>query len=252
MNNDQFEAILRAGEAFHSLRVPREKWVVIRVDGRGFSRFTQAHFDKPFDARFHELMVETAQTLLEEWDGIFAYTESDEISLLLTRDWSHFDREVEKIVSLTAATASVAFSLASGQKAHFDSRIWLGESIEDVMDYFRWRQSDALRCALNGWCYWTLRGEGQSVRQATAALEKQTSEQKIELLSGHDVNFAELPLWQRRGVGLHWESYEKTGYNPRNGQAETARRRRVRIERALPAGESYESLLRALIAALEK
>ena len=35
-----------------------------------------------------------------------------------------------------------------------------------VVDYFRWRQSDATRCALNGWCYWTLRKAGRGVAEA--------------------------------------------------------------------------------------
>jgi tRNA(His) 5'-end guanylyltransferase len=32
---------------------------VIRLDGRGFSHLTEQHFDKPFDARFSDLMVTT-------------------------------------------------------------------------------------------------------------------------------------------------------------------------------------------------
>ncbi|MFY0581846.1 hypothetical protein ACN28S_53015 [Cystobacter fuscus] len=50
--------------------------------------------------------------------------------------------------------------------AVFDSRVWLGVNEDAVLDYFRWRQADATRCALNGWCYWTLRKEGQSAAQA--------------------------------------------------------------------------------------
>jgi tRNA(His) 5'-end guanylyltransferase len=144
MNQQQFEAKMRRGEAWHGLRVPNDVWTVVRVDGRGFSRFTQQHFQKPFDERFHQLMAATAQALLEEWEGLYAYVESDEISLLLPFGWTHFDRSVEKLVSLTAATASATFSLACGEKALFDSRLWTGDE-ETLFDYFRWRQSDALR-----------------------------------------------------------------------------------------------------------
>ena len=59
MNPTEFEAKLRAGEALHLERVPDGQWAVVRVDGRGFSSFTQAHFAKPFDPKFYELMAMT-------------------------------------------------------------------------------------------------------------------------------------------------------------------------------------------------
>jgi len=238
MNQQQFEDKMRRGEAWHGLRVPDDVWTVVRVDGRGFSRFTQQHFQKPFDERFHQLMTATAQALLEEWEGLYAYVESDEISLLLPLHWSHFHRSVEKLVSLTAATASAAFSLASNRKAHFDSRLWIGDK-ENLLDYFRWRQSDAGRCALNGWCYWTLRNEGQSVQAATDVLDKQTTEQKYALLQARGIVFHELPAWQSDGAGLYWQSYQKMGFNPRTGQNVLSTRRRIVVNRELPTGESY-------------
>lgn len=77
-----------------------ELGLVIRVDGRGFSSFTESRFDKPFDLKFHELMVQTTKVLLEELQGIYAYTESDEISILCPPQWNFFDRSLEKIVSI--------------------------------------------------------------------------------------------------------------------------------------------------------
>lgn len=41
-------------------------------------------------------MVETAKVLLSELDGIYAYTESDEISVWFPPDWDLFDRSLEK------------------------------------------------------------------------------------------------------------------------------------------------------------
>src|SRR5207249_1656476 len=67
-----------------------------------------------------------------------------------------FDRKLEKVVSLSAGIASAAFTQACGVPVHFDSRVWLGADAALVVDYFRWRQADAARCALHGWCYWTL------------------------------------------------------------------------------------------------
>ena len=82
MDSNQLEQQMRDLEYFHSLRILPQTWVIVRVDGRGFSQFTKSHFEKPFDVEFHKLMVQTATALLQEMHGIYCYTESDEISVL--------------------------------------------------------------------------------------------------------------------------------------------------------------------------
>src|SRR5947209_2064278 len=120
MKHDDIEERMRALEYFHSLRILPGVWPVIRVDGRGFTRLTASRFEKPFDLKFRDRMVETARALLEELQGRYAYTESDEISVLLPPEWDLFDREVEKAVSVSAGIASAAFTHALGEAAHFD------------------------------------------------------------------------------------------------------------------------------------
>jgi tRNA(His) guanylyltransferase len=241
------EARMRALEYFHGLRLLPGAWPVVRVDGRSFTRLTAADFEKPFDPRFHGLMVGTARALLEELQGVYAYAQSDEVSVLLPRATELFDRELEKLVSLSAAIASAAFTHVFGRSAQFDARVWMGVDDDMVIDYFRWRQADAGRCALNGCCYWTLVKAGRSARQASAALLRQPSGAKHELLFQHGVNFAELPARQRRGSGLFFEAYEKEGLNPKSGQVVVARRRRVRVESELPMGEEYAAMVRRLL-----
>ena len=161
----ELDSRMRQGEYFHALRVPSENWTVLRLDGRGFSKFTSDRFEKPFDERFHQLMVSSSRSLMKEFNALLAYTESDEISVLLPFDWDFFDREVEKVLSISASVASGVFSVALGEAVQFDSRIWIGGLIETVIDYFCWRQSDATRCALNGWAYWKLREESRPKRR---------------------------------------------------------------------------------------
>jgi tRNA(His) 5'-end guanylyltransferase len=246
MNAEEFEGRMRALEYFHGLRLLPGTWTVIRVDGRGFTRFTEGRCEKPFDPKFHDWMLRSAQALLEGLQGIYAYTESDEISVLFPPEWDLFDRELEKLVSISAGIASASFSLACGSPAHFDSRVWLGVDRADVVDYFRWRQSDATRCALNGWCYWTLRKAGSSIQEATAALEGKSVGNKNELLFQHGINFKDLPVWQRRGTGLYWEEYQKEGYNPVRRETVFTTRRRVRVDEALPAKEEYGRFIERL------
>jgi len=247
MKPDELDQKMRRLEFFHDLRCLPNAWIVIRVDGRSFSRFTSERFEKPFDLRFHEMMTKTARALLEEFQGLYVYTESDEISLLLPRAWDLFDREVEKMVSLSAGIASSTFSLACGEPAHFDSRIWMSAVNAEVTDYFHWRQADATRCALNGWAYWIQRGSGQTARAADQTMSGMTVSQKNELLFQHGTNFNEVPLWQRRGAGLYWEEYEKIGYNPKAETEVTVTRRRVTCNRELPIGEEYGEFITSFL-----
>ena len=246
MKKTSLEKRMRALEYFHDLRLLLGAWPVVRVDGRSFSRFTE-RFEKPYDETFRDLMLATAKTLLEELHGLYAYTQSDEISMLFPPTWDLFDREVEKIVSVSAGIASAAFTHQAGESAHFDSRVWLGVDSALVLDYFHWRQMDAARNALNSWCYWTLRKTGMDIAEATAELEGKSVAFKNELLFQNGINFNDLPVWQRRGMGLYWETYDKEGFNPLTQEKVTATRRRVRVDFELPMKEEYTSMLRNII-----
>lgn len=247
MDSDSFDKKMRSLEYFHNLRLLPGAWVVIRVDGRSFSKFTEPRFDKPFDLKFHQMMAATAEALLQELQGIYAYTESDEISLLCAPAWDFCDRSLEKIVSISAGIASATFTHACQSIVHFDSRVWLGANKSQVIDYFRWRQADATRCALNGWCYWTLRKAGKSIGQATAMLEGKSTTFKNELLFQQGINFNDLPSWQRRGIGLYIEEYEKEGYNPIQQQTVVVKRRRIKIDRDLPMKEAYGEFISKIL-----
>jgi tRNA(His) 5'-end guanylyltransferase len=120
-------------------------------------------------------------------------------------------------------------------------------SQDNVLDYFRWRQADATRCCLNGWCYWSLRKAGQSVAEATAELHGKSFAELNELLFQRGTNFNDLPVWQRRGTGVYWERFEKEGANPMTGELVKAARRRVKIDESIPLGAEYDDFLSRII-----
>jgi tRNA(His) 5'-end guanylyltransferase len=247
MPKEDLEARMRSLECFHALRMSPGAWAIIRLNGRGFRHFTEHRFEKPFDPKFRNLMAGTARALLEDLQAIYAYTMSDEISVLLAPDWDLFDRRVEKVVSISAGCASAAFTRACGEPAHFDSRIWLASEDDLVVDYFLWRQSDAARNALNGWCYWILRRDGRGVEEATRDLRGKTVTFKKRMLREHGIEFKELPAWQVRGVGLYWEEYEKVGYDPKEKREVVATRRRIKTDEKLPEKDDYARLIRSIM-----
>lgn len=246
MSKTSLDSRMRSMELFHSLRAPLDNWLVLRIDGRSFSRLTSQGFEKPFDERFHQAMVVTTSALVQGFTALYGYTESDEISLLFGPDWTQFDREIEKLVSLSAALASATFALEVQRVVQFDSRCWCAGQTQSVVDYFRWRQGDAARCCLNGWCYWVLRQEGKTKREATAALFRASFAQKNEMLFQRGINFNDLPAWQRRGTGVYWSTYEKEGLNPKTGERVTALRRGLKVDRELPLKGDYSEFIQRL------
>lgn len=88
--------------------------VIIRLDGRSFHSFTRG-FRKPFDDILINTMQQTALYMCQNVQNcVLAYTQSDEISLLLidyknfdTQPW--FDNRIQKIVSTSAALATTFF-----------------------------------------------------------------------------------------------------------------------------------------------
>lgn len=227
-----------------------EIYMVARLDGRGFTRLTKevCKFEAPFDVRFRDLMTKTVEALMDcGFKVVYGFTESDEISLLFAPEDNAFGRKVRKYNSTLAGEASVAFSLALGQVATFDCRIVPLPNIERVRDYFLWRQEDAHRNSLNSHCYWMLRKEGKSVQEATAMLEGQSVSYKNELLFSRGINFDKLPSWQKRGIGIWREQYEKEGFNLVTKKTEKAIRNRIHVEYELPLGQEYADLVVSFI-----
>jgi tRNA(His) guanylyltransferase len=226
-------------------------YIVARLDGRNFTRLTKevCPFEAPFDFRFHDFMLQTAEHLMGGGgvEVIYAFTQSDEISLLIGREENSFGRKVRKLLSVLSGEASARFSLLLGSMAVFDCRIAQLPTDEYVVDYFRWRSEDAHRNALNAHCYWLLRKQGRDVGEATAALRGLSVAGKNELLFENGVNFNDLPACQRRGSGLYWEEYERPGVNPVTGEQVAARRRKVRRNLELPMKDTYSEFLRSLI-----
>lgn len=250
MKFDDLDTKMRVFETCADLCVLPGLFMVARLDGRSFTRLTKeiCQFDAPFDVRFRDMMVATTESLMDcGFRILYGYTESDEISLLFDLEEKLFGRKLRKYDSTLAGEASAKFSLLLGQPGTFDCRISQLPSKELVVDYFRWRNEDAARNALNAYCYWTLRKNSLDERAATKRLLGLSVSQKNELLFQYGINYNDLPNWQKRGVGLYWEEYDKPSCNPITNQQVMARRRRIHTEFELPMKDEYGLFVRSLI-----
>jgi tRNA(His) 5'-end guanylyltransferase len=102
-------------EQVPKFRLMRRTPVAMRLDGKAFHTFTKG-FQKPFDEILVKSMQDTMKYLCENIQGcVFGYTQSDEITLILvdyqtldTCAW--FDYEIQKMCSIAASMATMAFN----------------------------------------------------------------------------------------------------------------------------------------------
>lgn len=212
--------------------------VIIRLDGRSFHTFTRG-FKKPFDDILIDSMQKTALYLCKNVQNcVLAYTQSDEISLLLidykdfdTQPW--FDNRIQKIVSTSAALATMKF------KEVFENNIekfghenipdwdmggtsgWLtGQQQEDLKYiqnlYFaienKYRGFDS-RCfslskdEVTNYFFWRqqdcIRNSIQMVGQANFSQKelqnKSCNQIQDMLMERKGINWNDLPIYQKRG-----------------------------------------------------
>lgn len=251
MRFEELDVRLRAFETNDDHCVLPGLHIVVRLDGRGFTRQTREvwRLDAPFDVRFRDHMLDTVEHLMTAcgFGVVYGYTQSDEISLLLRRDDATFGRKTRKLLSILAGEASARFTLAMGQMACFDARICPLPTPADVIDYFRWRHEDAHRNALNAHGYWLLRGQGQSAQAATAALAGLSVADKNELLFRGGIQFNTLPAWHKRGAALYMREETRPGVDPRTGASRPALRRVLHRDLELPVGDAYGAFVRAFV-----
>jgi tRNA(His) 5'-end guanylyltransferase len=250
MKFDDLDIKMRAYETSIDYCVLPGIYIVARIDGRNFTRLTKelGKFEAPFDVKFRDLMVETTKHLMNcGFKVTYGYTESDEISLLFDLNIDLFSRKTRKYNSILAGEASAKFSLLFNDIGVFDCRICQLPNDKVVVDYFRWRNEDAHRNALNAHCYWMLRKKGMNEKEATKYIEKKSIGDKNELLFSNGINFDKLPNWQKRGIGLYWTREERIGYNPKNNIEVKTERNKIKIDYDLPMRDEYSNFIGSIL-----
>lgn len=110
--------------------------VILRLDMRAGHSFTKG-FKRPFDEVFIKSMQETAKYLCENIQNCkVSYQQSDEITLLLV-DYDKlntecfFDYRVDKLCSIAASMATMAFNIFFDKNVEGESHIFTDEWLDD-------------------------------------------------------------------------------------------------------------------------
>lgn len=240
--HDELGKRMKIYEAVPKIKLVRRMPVAIRLDGKAFHTFTRG-MQKPFDEVLIKSMQETMQYLCKNIQGcVLGYTQSDEITLILvdykelnTCAW--FDNEVQKMVSVSASMATMAFNRAFAKNvdewgrltfpdwdnggtdkkldenllklndvyqkaiekgAMFDARVF-NIPKEEVTNLILWRQFDATRNSI------------QMVGQANFShneLQGKTCNQIQDMLHElRNINWNDFPTTQKRGSCCVRNSY---------------------------------------------
>lgn len=161
--------------------LPRRTYTLLRLDGKAFHTYTKG-LNRPFDDHLSEDIDNAIIAMMPQVQGaVFAYTQSDEISILLTdfasiKTDAWFDGNIQKITSVAASILTAEFNkrryaryiwdncddgitMVTGTgisddefnfinncpQAYFDCRSFSIPDRTEVMNYFIFRNNDCAR-----------------------------------------------------------------------------------------------------------
>jgi tRNA(His) 5'-end guanylyltransferase len=179
-------------------------------------------------------MNEVGKALCQEISGsTFAFVQSDECSVLLTdfestgtQPW--FGGVVQKMTSIAASVATVAFNEAYGSRdgkpATFDARVFTISDPVEVANYFLWRQRDCVRNSI------TMAAQAKFSHKRLHGVG--TGQMQEMLWTEHGINWNDYDPGCKRGrvVVRRVEEQDTTYTDKRSGEVTTTRAVRTRWE----------------------
>ncbi|KAG5417969.1 THG1 [Candida metapsilosis] len=172
-----------------------ETYIVIRVDGKGFHKFSQHYnFAKPNDLQALTVMNKAARKVMQRYsDILMAYGDSDEYSFLLRQKCELYERREMKLCTLFASLMSTYYmfywNLEFSEKPieedmipTFDARAVVYPNFQVVRDYFSWRQVDCHINNLYNTAFWSLVKLGLTPQESEQKLMGTVSSDKNEIL----------------------------------------------------------------------
>lgn len=178
-----------------------EPLVVARLDIVAAHTLTKS-LPRPFSDGFIAMMDEVAKYLVQRTGALFAYTQSDEITLVFKGTEKHpivFNGKFHKLTSVFASMASVKATQCisahlpelSGKPVLFDCRAFEVDSVRTVVDVLQDRMSDARNNAVLMVC--------QSLYSHQELHNTSFSDMIRMLLFEHGMEYTDIPSRKRDG-----------------------------------------------------
>ena len=222
-------------EVYSSLKVPKNSKIIVRLDGRSFHKLARdLKLVKPYDDDFYEVMSKVCRDLFEEFSAEFAYSFSDEISLLLNT--VPFEGRIEKINSVMASFAASSFVMHYDKEFKkppaFDSRI-IPITDGDILGYFKWRQDESWRNCVNSYGISYLKSK-YSNSEANDKIKGMNLSDIHEFLFENGVNLNDVENYKKRGIAVYRKNKKVMGFNKKENKNQTSYRSYVYTDWQLP------------------
>jgi tRNA(His) guanylyltransferase len=204
------------------------------VDFDGIFNSPDFGFARPFDPRFGKMMLRTASHLLGgDACGRFAFTELSEMSVLLDhRSVSSRWTDATDLQSYLVGIASSKMSLEVEEEVVFTCKLYSFSKSDLAVAYFLWRRQEASMAALDRYCQHVLSSKDSRTPDGVAKLLDGLGPlEKEEILRQNNIEYKELPAWQRQGAAVHLTDGEN----------------RVAVETNLPNESAYGPYLQQYI-----
>lgn len=210
MANSKFEYVREFEQPDYLLR---NTWIVVRVDGRAFTKMCARYgFEKPNDRRALDVMNAAAKAVVADLPEItIAYGVSDEYSFVLHKSCNLFERRASKLVSTIASTFTANYvhcwpnyfpgTPLSFPLPTFDGRAVCYPTIQNLRDYMSWRQADCHINNLYNTTFWSLvQLGGLDNKEAEKTLAGTLAADKNEILfSRFKINYNNEPEIFKKG-----------------------------------------------------
>ena len=213
---------MKAYEGSYDVNIIGRVPVIIRLDGKGFSKWTKRlGAEKPFDEQLSNIMSKAMQKAASNIEGcMFGYTQSDEITLVLRNDQSlesmpWFGNRLQKMCSVAASIVTATFNREMlllpdwiGAErippiAYFDARVFAVPNIQEAINCLIWRQNDAVKNSVSCACHYEV---GKAVGRKTARKKMHGINQKQQqelLFQETGINWNDYPTKFKRGIGTY-------------------------------------------------
>lgn len=208
--------------------LPRRTYSTIRLDGKSWHSYCR-NLKKPFDEELIQDIDNAVIKILPQIQGaVFAYCQSDEISILLTdfktpQTHAWFDGNIQKICSVSSSLMTAEFNLLRLKRlikddfiianipehftsesrynnAFFDSRVFTIPDRIEVMNYFIWRNQDCSRNSVSMVAQHNF-SHGKLQNKSCAEMQEM-------LFKERNINWSEYPEHLKNGRLIIKEEYE--------------------------------------------
>jgi len=203
--------------------IPGDKWISLRCDGTGFSKYLKALrsmgiMDHGYSDDFATIMQDCCTALLDKFNGTCGFTQSDELTVLIapqnvsdrtgSRSPHPYNGRVQKLCSLAASIVTARFNFGllricvradkpapeDGFLATFDCRVGAYDTQREAVSVLLWRAYDS---GVNGVSDAVHQQKGKQRHDSLKGVMKCTTNEKLIWLHRHGL--LPLPRHQREG-----------------------------------------------------